>query len=174
MKISDIGLMVAVFKAAGDMLRSEETGARDQLREALLTLHGDTGAKSLDVRLPNGEQVATVTLPLSKAAPVVDDERALMEWATDSRPEWLVEVPATVKLNTARIFEEVTFTPDGEAVTAGGEIVPGVRYDNGGKPGAPSVRFASGGRQAIASAWSDGVFGNVLPGVAPCLPEVTE
>ena len=172
MTLKSLALKAAVLKAVLEYVKAEDAGTRDELREGLRAAHEESGAKSLDVRLPSGEQVATVTLPLSSAGPSITDEAALIEWARESRPEWLIEVPATVRLNTARLYEEVTYV-GAQAVTGGGEIVPGITYDLGGKPKSPSVRFTTTGRQAIADAWADGTFGMALPGIAPALPEVT-
>lgn len=170
--LKDAALRTAVLKAVADALKAEAEADRHELFAALVELYKESGAKSLDVRLPDGTKVATISLAIEQSKPVVTDHGALLAWALENRPEWCREIPARTDVAEAAVFESVEFTPDGQAVTSDGEIVPGVAVTPGGSPRNFSVRFETHGRSAIAAAWSDGRFGGALPGMAPALPEV--
>jgi hypothetical protein len=88
-------------------------------------------------RLPD---LATVTLPVSKTAVVVTDERELVKWAVVRRPDAIEPRirPASLK---ALLSEVVT---DGELPhLEDGEFVPGVEVRPGGIPKALSVRASA-------------------------------
>lgn len=173
MSIKEAALRTAVLKAVSDALKAEADADRASLQDALIDLYEATGGKTLDVKLPDGTKVATISLAIEHSAPETFDRAALLAWAVENRPEWCHEVPAHIEVSEKAALEGVEFTPEGIAVTPGGEVVPGLRMKRGGTPKSFSVRFESTGRSAIAAAWSDGVFGNALPGMAPALPEVT-
>jgi hypothetical protein len=173
MSIKEAALRTVVLKAISDALKAEAEADRHELFDALVDLYEATGGKTLDVRLPDDTKVATISLAIEKAAPEVFDRAALQAWAVENRPEWCNAIPAHVEVSEKAALEGVEFTPEGIAVTPGGEVVPGLRMKRGGTPKNFSVRFESRGRNAIAAAWSDGVFAGALPGMAPALPEVT-
>ncbi len=162
MSIKDAALRTAVLKAVADALKAETDADRGALQQALIDLYDATGGKTLDVRLPNGERVATISLPISQSAWRVTDRAKLKAWCEANRPEWLYEVPAHTEVAEAAVLEAVEQT---------GEDVPGVTFEEGGTPQSFRVTFEKSGRRAIAAAWSDGVFGHSLPGMAPALPE---
>lgn len=173
MSIKEAALRRVVLQAISDALKAETDNDKAALFDAVVDLYEATGSKSLEVRLPDGTKVATITLVIDASKPEVFDRAALTSWAVENRPEWCNAIPAHVDVSEKAAIEGVEFTPEGIAVTPGGEVVPGLRMKRGGKPKHTSVRFEHEGRQAIAAAWSAGVFGDALPGMAPALPEVT-
>jgi hypothetical protein len=171
MSIKEAALRTVVLKAISDALKAETDADKAELFGALVDLYEDTGSKTLDVKLPDGTKVATISLVIEASAPEVFDRAALMAWAAENRSEWCNEIPARVEVSEKAALEGVEFTPEGIAVTPGGEVVPGIRMRRGGTPKHTSVKFQPAGRSAIAAAWSDGVFGTALPGMAPALTD---
>lgn len=174
MSIKDAALRTVVLRAISDALKAETDNDKAALFDAVVDLYEATGSKTLEVRLPDGEKVATITLAIEQSKPETFDHAALLAWAQENRPEWCHEVPARIEVSEKAAVDGVEFTPEGIAVTPGGEVVPGLRMKRGGTPTHTSVRFEKTGRQAIAGAWSRGEFGDALPGMAPALPEVAQ
>ena len=152
MDIKQRALRTAALKALTDYIMDASKQERGAMMEELLALNELTGSKSLEVKLPTGEQVATVSLAVSKGGFAVYDDRAFAMWVLENHPE-LVEVKVPT-INKSRILKEIAET---------GEAVPGVRYEEGGEPKSFSVRFATGGRDTLLNAWYGGELAGALP-----------
>lgn len=171
MNIKDSALRTAVLKALRDAVDAELSNERTDTFEAVKQLYALTGSKSLDVRLPDGVKVASLSLTIPKAGPKVTDKAKFDKWLMKRYPSAVVKVPARREIASSFgdnvLANEVAFTPDGRALTAEGEIVPGVEYHEAGDPKTFSIRFEKGGRETIGAAWSNGEFAHLMPGMAP-------
>jgi acyl-CoA hydrolase len=144
--LKDKALRAAVLKALVDLVKDESDQARVELHEAL----DDTGAASVKVTLPSGEHVATVTLAGGKPTARVTDERAFLSWVQANHPS---EVEQRVRdTYRKRLLDHAAQAK--APVDENGEVVPGVEITTG--TAYVSQRFATGGRDAIASAWRAG------------------
>lgn len=177
MSLKEHALRTAVLKAVSDALKSEVEADRGDLFEELCGLHELTGAKSLDVTLPDGRKVASISLAMPKAGPAITDSAAFDAFIAEQYPQAIIKVPARKEI--AESFREELLSrlvaagnPMGsEMVDASlGMLVPGVEYHEAGGPKSFSVRFEKTGREQIAAAWSDGDFGPLMPGIAPDRP----
>lgn len=151
-------------------VKDEVEADRADRLEALLALRDDTGADRVEVTLPSGHQVATLSLVKPKAREDVDQEKVLA-WAREHHPD-LVErihhdpVPAyteeRVDMTAVRALG-LTSMPDGTVVTADGEVVPGMTVTT---PPVRSftVRYAPGGQEAVLAAWQGGDLGHLTMG----------
>lgn len=189
MKLGDRNLRFALLNAVHLAIKAELDAERADHTADLRELYEDSGVKSMDVKLPGGSKVATISLSVPKASTDVVDEAALLEWATESAP-WLVEtihhpevpaytVPAVPAYDEHRLDREylaewvkgVKPTGSGEVVDPDtGEVVPGITHTAEGAPKSFSVRYATDGRDDLARAWRDGELehltgGSVLPAI---------
>lgn len=171
MNIKEAALRRAVLAAISDALKAESERDKQLVFEAMTGLYDQTGSKVLDVKLPDGTRVASLTLALTGDKTTVTDRAALLEWARENAPEFVHTVPAHDEVSESGLMETLTFTDEGDAVTASGELVPGIRKVAGGQPSHTMLKFQPNGRQAIADAWASGMFGNSLPGMAPALTD---
>ena len=98
-------------------------------------------------RLPD---LATVTLPVSREAPIVTDPAALAAWCERHHPtevETLRQVRASylpALLSALECDGDVVCDPDT------GEVIPGLGVRPGGQVGALSIRPAAGVRDVLA------------------------
>ena len=178
MTIKQQTLRTAVMKALSDALADAMKSERADLFDALVDFHEATGAKSLDVSLPDGTKVATVALTVSTGGPRVADSAAFTAYVADRYPQAIYVPPATAVVSqqwTEQLFAEGRVDGSDLYDPRTGEVVPGVEVSEGGKPKTFSVRFESkklDGRAAIASAWVDGQLTDSLPDfVSPALPD---
>lgn len=165
MTLKDNALRSAILKAISDALKAEVDAGRTELFDELLELHELTGAKSLDVSLPDGRKIASISLAMPKAG--------LDAWIAQHYKGAVIKVPARREISPPfrdELLSRLTFTPEGVAIDENGEIVPGVEWRAAGAPKSFSIRFEKTGREQIAAAWSDGQFGPLMPGIAPDRP----
>jgi hypothetical protein len=170
MTLKDNALRAAILKAVADGLAAELDAGRSELFAELTDLYDVTGSKSLDVKLLDGAKVASISLSMPKAGPVITDPIAFDEFVREHYPHGIVKVPAREEVSPAfrdELLKRLTYTPEGVAITEDGEIVAGLEHKPAGAPKSFSIRFEKGGREQIAMAWSDGLLGALMPGIAP-------
>ena len=166
-----------ILQALRDEVAAVTDQERGNLLGAMLSLNEETGMLDVEAQLLD-KRVAKVTLVKPEATVKVtnpdDYERHVaatapelvggsyrlaegaMEWLLENKPELLESITEVKPGYLERLT--VIQTGDGAEVVdpVTGELVPGV----GVKPKAPyvTVRYAPGGRQAIADAWRAGLI----------------
>lgn len=180
MNIKESALTFALKKAIADLVAAEVGDDRKDVFESLLGLHKATGTRSLSVTLPDGEQVATVTLPKPSTSYKVD-KAVFLDWLKENRPD-LVE---TVEHPAVGAWTEEVIDPkaldkleagvnDGTLITPDGVEVDGVEVVNE-DPKSFTVTYAKagdGGRQTLVSAWRSGQLGSIEPGrIVPAIEQ---
>lgn len=152
--MSDLPIPAAALRAAVLKVLSEEvdlaiTEGKADLKEVMDAL----GIKSLKATLPDGTDVATVTLAGTSAAPKVTDPVKYLAWVQENRPGEVE--PVVRKSYTDALLASMKET--GEPVDPEtGEVVPGVEFRSG--TGYLSVTFGragAGGRERIKQAWQN-------------------
>jgi hypothetical protein len=169
--LKDAAAREAYLKTLLDAVDDAYKATRTEVQELLDAAARETGMQKLGVSLPDGTQVATVSLSRGSAEAKVTDQDAFTAWV---RAEFPSEVErqfvTTVRAAfTARVLKELTAAGGTEwADPATGVIhdVPGVQIAPSRARG-HSVRFGETGKANVMQAWRDGL----LAGVA--LPELT-
>ena len=153
MNLRELTLQAAVLRVLADEIASRLALVKEAAKQSF----DDAGSASAKARLPDGTPVATVTLAGGdgKTAAVVN-EAAFLAWMKASHPEEVVEV---VRPNAARLILDGCKAAGAPVDPATGEVIPGVEV-TGSRPYV-SVRFTSGGRDAIVDAWQAGQLAGV-------------
>lgn len=166
MTLKDDAERVAVLGALLDLVKGEYETARSGVRDGLKTTLREFGGRSVDVELPDGTVVATITLARPK--PGIDvDAAAFLEWV---KAEYPGEVVTAVRESFRRSIIGRLDIADGIVVdTKTGEKVEWAKVRPAGEPQTISLRYATGGRPAIATAYrrgelSPGVLGELAGG----------
>lgn len=168
MNLRESAAREAVLKTLLDAVKSEYDAARAETQELLDAAAQDTGTRQVAVSLPDGPDIATVSLSSGEAAAKVVDEDAFTAWViTNFATEVERKLVTTVRKAFAdRLMKEMT--------AAGGtewaDPETGVIHDVPGVAIAPSrarthsVRFKKEGRDQVMEAWRAGrLTGVVLP-----------
>jgi hypothetical protein len=158
----------AVLKTLLDAVKAEYDAARAETQELLDAAAQETGTRQVAIALPDGPDIATVSLSSGEAAAKVVDEDAFTAWvianyATEVERKFVTTVR---KAFADRLLKEMT--------AAGGtewaDPETGVIHDVPGVAIAPSrarthsVRFKKEGRNQVMQAWREGrLTGVVLP-----------
>jgi hypothetical protein len=142
---------VTLKTLADDVTEAIKTGRSD-----LKTVMQDMGIKSLSARLPDGTQVATLTLAGGQEAPRITDPAKFLAWVQQAHPgetETIVRPGYTEALLKA-------MKESGRAVDPRtGEVVPGVEFAATEPYITPSFsKTGRGGREAIRRAWRVGAI----------------
>jgi hypothetical protein len=151
---------VALLTALKDAVEAELDAARAETRETLIKARDEMGLKSVEVTLPEGDVVATVTVAGGGQSAVVYRENEFLSWVKDNYPSEVVETvrPAFQKSLLSKVDEV-----DGRFVfTDTGEVVDGLGLRD--KSEYISVRFKPDGREQIALAWRGGQIESLLGG----------
>lgn len=173
MTLKDRALRAVAIKVVSDAMKDLVGQEREDFFTELCDFYDATGAKSLDVKLPDGTKVGGISIAIAKEEAQITDRDALKEWVMQNNPTAVVTIPQRQDIADAyldALLKKVTFTDDGTALTEDGEVVPGVTKNKGGYPKSFSIRPSSDGKAAIAQAWADGQLAQMLPGIAPALP----
>ncbi|WP_238782994.1 hypothetical protein [Streptomyces monomycini] len=160
MNVKDAVAREAVLRALLDAIGTAYQQARAEAQQLLDAAAQDHGLRQVAAALPDGRQVAVVSLTGSTAEAQVTDERAFTRWVAAEYPtEVERRFVTTVRPAFAeRILHDLTAT----GRTAWADPQTGVLHEVPGVRIAPrrarthSVRFARTGRADIARAWHDG------------------
>lgn len=173
-------LVFLLKKTIADIVKGEVDSDRADMLEALLEQYDDTGAKSVTIKIPGAEKVATLTLAEPKPTTTVDAP-ALLEWCCEHRPE-LVKVvhhPAVEEWEEPMLVDGAAATIAKSAKLAGtvyitddGEPIDGLEYVPAGRPKSFSVRYEKGGQERVIEAWKAGELGELDAGRT--LPQITQ
>jgi hypothetical protein len=151
---------VALLTALKDAVEAELDAARAEARDVIIKAREELGVKSVEVTVPDGEVVATVTVAGGGTAPSVHYDDVFLAWVKENHPSEVVESvrPSFSKALLGRL------EPAGDRYVDPntGEVVAGI----GGRAKSEyiSVRFKPAGREAIAEAWRGGEIGALLAG----------
>lgn len=157
MSIPEDSLRVAVFKTLADDVTDAGQVIRDGLVEAMRALR----VKSLSAELPDGTEVATLTLAGGSAVPKVTDPGRFLAWVQQAHP---TETEVIVRPDYQKTLLEAMKKAGRPVDPRTGETVPGVEFEKTTQYLTPS--FAKGdidGREHIRRAYRDGVI--TLPDV---------
>jgi hypothetical protein len=171
MNLKEAAAREAALKTLLDTVKDAYDDARKATRAALETAAQETGVKQVAVSLPDGPDIATVSLSSGEAAAKVVDEEAFTAWVlanygSEIERKFITTVRAAF---TDRLLKEMTAA--GAAEYADPET--GVIHDVPGVEIAPararthSVRFKKDGRAQVMQAWREGRL------TAAVLPELT-
>ncbi|MEU9576234.1 hypothetical protein [Streptomyces chilikensis] len=187
MNIQEAAARAAAARTLLDAAKAAKDRADDQLDEAMLAFHKETGSRTVDASLPaTGEGLGTVSVVNPDKKAVVEDPAAFREWVRAVAPSELVS-QIIVEVNAA--FTRALLRDmgkRGEATWAGpqtgGELVPvpGVKMV---QPD-PYVRMTvpDDARARVIDAYRDGLLDvtDLIPALAapvaalPAAPPATE
>jgi hypothetical protein len=156
----DQAFRVAVLGALKDRIATEYAEQRTALLGQLLDAQADLGVKSLDVSLPNGTKVATITLTEPSVRVTVDDEDAFTAWVARRYPTEVQTVMTVRPAGRKAILDQAVVEGEDVFDWNDGEKLDGVRAAHPAPQSRSfSVRYPDGGRDAIAHAWRVGELG---------------
>lgn len=170
MSLTDLAAREAVLKAIADAIGDELKVVRAAVQTEL---DKSRGVQQVAAILPDGRQVAKVSLTDPAPAAVVTDPELFVAWVRDHHPDKtavtrrvVTEVrPAT---QVALLAEMTAAGVPQWCDTETGEVhtVPGVEI-RATRARSHSVRFDKGGRDRVAEAWRSGALASLV------LPELT-
>jgi hypothetical protein len=158
MSLKDTAYRLAVLKALRDAVAAEEANARVFALGDLTAAAEDMGVRSVDVSLPDGTKIATLSLGGGTAKATVVDEAKFTAWVQANHP---TEIETVVRVRPAYVQAVLAKAVDGYAVFAGGEVVDGVGPAVGSRSAV--VRYTTDGREAVARAWQRGELTGISP-----------
>jgi hypothetical protein len=151
---------VALLTALKDAVEAELDAARAEARDVIIKAREELGVKSVEVTVPDGEVVATVTVAGGGTAPAVHYDETFLAWVKENHPTEVVEAvrPAFSKALLGRLEQAGDKFVDPNT----GEVVAGIGERS--KSEYISVRFKPEGRAVIAEAWRSSEIGLLLAG----------
>lgn len=179
MNIKDELRRMALIKAFTDALMDFTKDERANVLSDLLEKYEDEGTKSFNVTLPNGQKVASITLPEGKPVDKTVDEAALFEWAEAQGGIDLEVIPAVAERTVKKVraswladkIKGAIEGDDGDLIDAeSGEVIEGIKRIPGAAPSSFTVRFATDGREKLATAYRRGELNDLVAGTA--LPQI--
>jgi hypothetical protein len=171
MSLKEAAMREAALKTLLDKVQSAYDDARKVTRTALEAADKESGTRKAAVALPDGPDIATVSLSSGEAAAKVTDEEAFKAWViacygTEVERRFVTEVRAAFR---DKVLGALTAAGSAEwADPDSGVIheVPGVAIAPS-RARTHSLRFKAGGRDQVMQAWRDGRL------AAVALPELT-
>lgn len=167
MSLKEAAAREAYLKTLLDVVNGAYKEARAETQQLLDAAAEETGARQIAVTLPDGPDIATVSLSSGEAAAKVVDEDEFTAWAiANYGTEIERKLVTTVrKAFVDRLLKEVTAIGTGEWADMNGVLqkVPGVEMVPT-QARTHSVRFKKEGRDRVMAAWREGrLTGVVLP-----------
>ncbi|WP_329148765.1 hypothetical protein OIU91_21205 [Streptomyces sp. NBC_01456] len=169
--LRDLAQQEAVLKLLAERVAAAQKDVKKRVQAALDTAEKRDGTERVGAYLPNGEQVATISLRKGETGPVVTDEEALARWVRQMWPdeEWTeTRIVRRVKpWKLAELLGEIGAAGVAKLVDkATGEVldVPGVTI----KPTRArthAITWRNGGRDATADAWRTGALSAQLAAI---------
>lgn len=171
MSLKDAAAREAYLKTLLDVVNDAYKEARNETQTLLDAAAEETGAHQIAVSIPDGPDIATVSLSSGEAAAKVTDEEAFTAWVIEHKSTEVVRrfVTEVQPAFTKKLLAELT--------AAGGTEWPdpetGVIHEVPGVAIAPSrarthsVRFKTDGRDKVMAAWREGRLADVA------LPQLT-
>jgi hypothetical protein len=161
----------AALKTLLDKVKEAYDEARKETRAALEAADKEAGIRQVAVSLPDGPDIATVSLASGSAEARITDAEAFTAWVRDN---FASEVERTFVTTVRKAFADMILA----SITAAGvneyaHPETGVIHEVPGVDIAPararthSVRFKKDGREQVMAAWREGRLATVA------LPELT-
>ncbi len=171
MSLREAAAREAYLKTLLDAVDEAYKKTRAEVQTLLDEAARDTGTKKIGVTLPDGLEVATVSLSSGSAEAKVTDEGAFTAWVLENFASEIERrfVTAVRPSFAKKLLADLTATGG----TQWADPETGVIHDVPGVTMAPararthSVRFAKTGRQDVMTAWRNGQLAEVA------LPELT-
>jgi hypothetical protein len=158
--VKELTRKVALLTALKDAVEVELDAARAEARDVIIKAREELGVKSVEVTVPSGEVVATVTVAGGGSTPAVHYEDMFLTWVKENHPDEVVE---SVRPTFSKaLFGRLEQAGDKWVDSATGEVVAGIGARL--KSEYISVRFKPEGREAVAEAWRGGEIGALLAG----------
>jgi len=177
MNLKDAAAREAFLKTLLDEIDTAYKATRAEVQELLDAAAEETGMRQIAASLPDGRQIATVSITGGTAEARVTDDDAFTAWVRGVAPTE-VERKFTTTVRTAfktRLLKELTAaggTDWADPETGVIHEVPGVQIAPA-RARTHSVRFAKTGRADIAQAWRDGLLGDLTQPQLTTAPEET-
>ncbi|WP_371793890.1 hypothetical protein OIE91_11540 [Streptomyces albidoflavus] len=167
--IKEAAAREAVLKTLLDTVRADYETARAETQELLEQISEETGTQQVVAALPDGPDIATVSLSGSGAEAKVTDREKFTAWViqnygTEIERRFVTEVREAF---TKLLLKQMTAAgstewSDPETGVIHDEV-PGVELVQG-RSRTHSVRFKKDGRERVMQAWRDGhLAGALLP-----------
>jgi hypothetical protein len=172
--IKDDALYTVAIKALADFAKERLDEVRALMLDELVTFYDETGAKSVDVRLPDGTKVASIPLSFARDGFTVSLEDEFVAHVETVCPMAVRKVVDSTWQRT--YLASLQSTPDGTVIDpATGEVVPGVAFVAGGAIKTYSVRWDGDGRDSTIAALRSGAIPGVLDASEiPALPDTDQ
>lgn len=171
MNLKEAAMREAALKTLLDTVKDAYDAARKDTRTALEESAEETGVRQVAAALPDGPDVATISLSAGSAEARVTDTEAFKAWVIEYYGS---EVERRFVTEVRGAFQEKVL---GALTAAGGtewaDPETGVIHDVPGVAIAPararthSLRFKTGGRDKVMQAWREGRLATVA------LPQLT-
>jgi hypothetical protein len=171
MSLKDAATREAVLKTLLDAVKGEYDAARAETQTLLDAAAEETGTRQVAVKIPDGPDIATVSLSAGEAAAKVTDTEAFTAWV---RENFESEIKRQLVTTVQPAFEKKLLA---EMTAAGkpewADLETGVIHEVPGVAIAPArarthaVRFKKDGREQVMEAWRAGRLNGVV------LPELT-
>jgi hypothetical protein len=110
--------------------------------------------------------VATVSLPVSKPRVAVSDQRAYAEWVAKNAPTEVHTVTTVRETYTNALAKRVKVDGDAVCLPDDGQVIPGLAYVSGGRPGSISIK-----KDAALVAQLDAEAADIVAAMALALTE---
>lgn len=171
MNLKEAAAREAALKTLLDTVKDAYDDARKDTRAALEAAAETTGVRQVAVALPDGPDIATVSLSSGEAAARVADEETFKAWVLANYSSEIERrfVTTVRQAFVDRLLKEMTAAGS----TEWADPETGVIHDVPGVAIAPArarthnVRFKKDGRQQVMQAWREGRL------TAAVLPELT-
>lgn len=171
MSLKEAAMREAALKTLLDKVQSAYDDARKVTRTALEAADQESGTRKAAVALPDGPDIATVSLSSGEAAAKVTDEDAFKAWViahygTEVERRFVTEVRAAFRDKVLGALTAAGGVEWADPDTGVIHEVPGVQIAPS-RARTHSLRFKKDGRDQVMAAWRDGRL------AAVALPELT-
>ncbi|KUN96169.1 hypothetical protein [Streptomyces caeruleatus] len=169
--LRDLATEEAVLKLLAERVAAAQKDVKARTQKALDAAAKRDGTERVGAFLPDGEQVATISLRKGETGPVVKDMEALARWVRQQWPdeEWTeTRIVRTVKdWKLAELLAEMDAAGAAKLVDkVTGEVldVPGVRIEPT-RARTHAITWRTDGRAKVAQAWRTGALSKQLAAI---------
>lgn len=171
MSLREAAARETYLKTLLDVVNDAYKAARTETQRELDAAAQDSGTRQAAVSLPDGPDIATVSLSSGEAAAKVIDDEAFTDWvrkhyATEIERRFITEVRAAFRDKVLGALTASGGTDWADPETGVIHEVPGVAIAPS-RARTHSLRFKAGGRDQVMAAWRAGQLADVA------LPELT-